>query len=83
MTVFGKKKQATEIERTCRRDGTTWYVQPTDIKKPKMAGWATPVVGGKRAALNADLALIEQRQQEAATCPSCGSSSFTEREVSV
>jgi ribosomal protein L37E len=76
---MGKKN--TELERTCLRDGTVWYVQPQTIKRPKGAGWATPLAGRKRAELNANLAVIDQARRQAGTCPTCGSTSYTERTV--
>jgi len=90
---------AKEMRRTCKRDGTVWYVPLKLAKKVSFgermiesgnrmqaAGQSVKLIGRPSGApaSNADrLADSFARRTGAARCPECGSSSFVEKKVRV
>lgn len=84
-----------EMERTCKRDGTKWYVSLEQAKEKKpgkfeMAAANTRALGdrvsmshkhssGELHVLN--LEQRAQRVQSSSQCPDCGSTSFAQRKV--
>ena len=86
--MFGNK----ELERTCKRDGTVWFV-PLDLgKKPpskvdiglaKFTGVGERMQGG-RSGHTVKAGNLQSRRDtiiDAKRCPQCGSSSYDERKV--
>lgn len=87
----------TEIERTCKRDGTKWYLPVKAAKERRHNGLLRAGIKmqatGSRAALFgkssvaemqlANMEAKEARIEKNSQCPTCGSSSFTERKVRV
>ncbi|MGN6330324.1 MAG: hypothetical protein ACTHOD_01575 [Motilibacteraceae bacterium] len=90
---------AKEMERTCKRDGTVWYVPLKDAKpvtwadrqilggaKMRSAGESMTLFGKPSAAGGARataLQLEHNRRNDAQRCPKCGSTSFREKKVRV
>lgn len=84
-----------EMERRCKRDGTVWYVPLKEAKeKPpnrlEMTGARMQAAGdrmtlwAKSSRSEMQLANLERQRERVlrnASCPTCGSSSFTERKV--
>ena len=88
---------AKEMERRCKRDDTVWYVPLKEAKEKgpnrlQLSGARMQAAGdrmtlwGKSSRSEMQLANFE-RQRERVTrnssCPTCGSSSFTERKVKI
>jgi hypothetical protein len=69
----------TELERRCRRDATTWYVQPSTVRRPWRLRWRWP--RRLRQANTAYIASVDARRQAAEACPTCGSSDYDEHRV--
>ena len=86
-----------EIERTCKRDGTVWYVPLKEAReRPDNAllrfGYNAQAVGSRASLFGKDsvaelqlsnMHAKDQRIARNARCPSCSSSSYTERRVRV
>lgn len=94
----GRADRGKEVERTCRRCGEVWYLDPKAAreKAPDRAemGAAKMYRAGKRASLlttRASAAEMQVHNLEARTervrarsaCPKCGSSSYTETTVEI
>lgn len=87
-----------EMERTCKRDGTVWYVSLLQAKE-KMPGGFTRTgaslmstgtrmqfgMGGRGAASaqSLQIELKGERVRKANSCPVCGSQSFTQKKVRI
>jgi hypothetical protein len=89
---------AKEMQRTCKRDGTVWYVSLAEAKermpnkmlqfgiRTTAAGSAMTPSSRHRAGDAMQLANLEtkiERIRRNSTCPNCGSSAFTEKKVKV
>lgn len=70
-------RKVTEYERTCRRDNTVWYVPEPLREEPKLPKLGSATQSGQIAYRGALILACIQ----ASRCPTCGSISFSEREV--
>jgi hypothetical protein len=84
-----------EMERTCKRDGTVWYLTVKEAKERPYNSWVRAgtkmqatgsrmSLFGKDPAAELQLANMEAKNARIlrnSQCPTCGSTSFKERKV--
>jgi ribosomal protein L37E len=75
MGLFGKKK-ATEVERMCKRCGTSWYAHKGSVFTQPMSGSEALSVGMSWTATAA-------RASEGKRCPSCGSQAYDQHDAPI
>ena len=87
----------TEIERTCKRDGTKWYLPVKEAKERRdnalfrsgikmQAAGSRASLFGKSSVAELQLANMEAKEARIlrnSQCPTCGSTSFTEKKVRI
>jgi hypothetical protein len=87
-----------EVQRTCKRDGTVWYLTPKAAKErvpnSLIRFGVRAQAAGSRASFGShskaggatqlmQLESQEERVRRASSCPQCGSQAFTERTVKI
>jgi hypothetical protein len=75
MGLFTKKK-ATEVERVCKRCGTSWYAHKGSV-------FTQPMSGSEALATGMSWTATAARAGEGKRCPSCKSQAYDEHEAPI